>query len=389
VSTLKKKLELRYGKTITFAAECNELAAHIHQIIGVQISAQTLRRVLGFIQDGSKPSKRILKAIEEYCGLTHAVSFDEDIPSDFSAAELDHLALLKNFYNINLSLGYDFNYHKACGNVAKSIVGNPRYLINLSKFLTSNEVSQIYFFERFPYIDGICTDYKIHFMRYVKAKQTTEAQLFGNNILFLGAFLSNNVQEMDLYLAKINALPISSNFHPFPQARKVMSNLLYHFWTNNKAQLAYWTTQAFVEEKKQLRGNTPSAHFPFFQFTLADAFNIVGDFAAAKQMIDIAELEYKRYDNGMVELGYFECFDMVKAITLYHLGNKRDSKRILERIEPANFIFIQQNYFLIQLKHLQLNMCTTDKSIKYKKLKKEQDDLISKTRFTYFENALK
>ena len=384
MNALKNKIELRYGKTITYSAECDKLASHIYHAIGVKISAQTLRRVLGFIKDGSKPSKSTLQVICNYCNVDHVEELFAAKKPKLSAIDLEQINFIKSFYDIDLSANYDFNYHKACGNVARRIIDHPKYLDALSGFLTSSAVAQIFFFERFPHIDGMAGDYKKHFKRYVQSKKDEEAQLFGNCILFLGAYLSQNKIELTDYLKRINSIAVHQEMHPFPQARKIMSNILYHHRDGDKTELVKWKNIAFEEEKKQLRGNTPSAHFPFFQFTMADAFNLVGDYESALKMIHLADLDYKRYDNALVELGYFECFDLVRAITYYHIGRKEDATRILNRIESAKFIFICHDYFLIQQKILELNRCKSTATKKYHKLETELNRLINKTGFTSF-----
>ena len=137
MNVLKTKIELRYGKTITFSAECNKLASHIYHAIGVKISAQTLRRVLGFIKDGSKPGKSTLKVICDYCNIEHVEELFSNNESKLSAIDIEQINFLKSFYDIDLSSDYDFNYHKACGNIARKIINQPNYLEALSGFLTN------------------------------------------------------------------------------------------------------------------------------------------------------------------------------------------------------------------------------------------------------------
>lgn len=374
----------RYGKPIVFSHECEELALHIKHITGVKVSAQTLRRLLGFINDDVKPSHATLQVVCNYCGLDDIKQLFESIKHEYTSIDLEQITLLKGFYDIELTLGYDFNYQKACGNIAKKIINQPKYLEALSGFLTKNPVAQIFFFERFPFIDGIAGDYKKHFKRYVQSKKDNEAQLFGNCILFLGAYLTQNKKDMIHYLNIINNIIVNPEMHPFPQGRKIMSNLLFHHYLKDTKSINRWKLIAFEEEKKQIRGNIPSAHFPFFQFVMADAFNLIGDYEAAIEMINRADLDYKRYDNGVVELGYFECFDLVRTIAYYHGGRKDDAVRVLSRIESSKFIFICHDYFLIQQKILELKLCKSSATQKYNKLKTELDLLINKTGFISF-----
>jgi hypothetical protein len=57
-----------------------------------------------------------------------------------------------------------------------------------SLFLNKNPVSQIYFFERYPFISGLCNGYLVHLKKYLQEKKTTEAKLFANCLFFLGAY---------------------------------------------------------------------------------------------------------------------------------------------------------------------------------------------------------
>ena len=66
---IKKLVETRYGKNIAFSNECEELSLHIKKSIQAIISPQTLRRLLGFIDDDVQPSKRTLHYISMYCGF--------------------------------------------------------------------------------------------------------------------------------------------------------------------------------------------------------------------------------------------------------------------------------------------------------------------------------
>ena len=66
---IKKLVETRYGKNIAFSNECEELSLHIKKSIQAIISPQTLRRLLGFIDDGVLPSKRTQHYISVYCGF--------------------------------------------------------------------------------------------------------------------------------------------------------------------------------------------------------------------------------------------------------------------------------------------------------------------------------
>ena len=76
---IKKLVETRYGKNIAFSNECEELSLHIKKSIQAIISPQTLRRLLGFIDDGVLPSKRTLHYISMYCGFQNFQELEKNL----------------------------------------------------------------------------------------------------------------------------------------------------------------------------------------------------------------------------------------------------------------------------------------------------------------------
>lgn len=380
---LKQLIENRYGKSISFSNECEELSMHIKKTINAIISPQTLRRVLGFIKDDVVPSKRTMHYISLYCGFENIQKLTESFSQELknSSAEAEKLELIKEFYNIDLYEIVDINYQRACGNIAKLIIKNPKLFQQLSGYLSKNPVSQVYFFERYPYISGLCSGYEIHLKKYLQEKKTNEAKLFGNCLLFLGAYLSNNIKDQKKYLDIINSIDKLDKIHPFPRARKIMSNVLYAYQCNDIASLNYWTKRSFEEEKILQKEWKNKNVFPFYHYLMVDCFNLIGDYESSYQFVKIAELDYKSYNDGTIEKGYYESFDLMKAISLFHIGLKSDAKRILNRTESSAFQFTFKEYHLIHRLKLEIKFCANSESAKKQKLQLELDNLIQQTGF--------
>jgi hypothetical protein len=381
---IKKLVETRYGKNIAFSNECEELSMHIKKSIQAIISPQTLRRLLGFIDDGVLPSKRTLHYISIYCGFQNYQELVKNLSNkkETAESEKDDLFLIKQFYNIELSdNNIDINYQRACGNIAKIILKTPSLFEELAGYLSKNPVSQIYFFERYPYISGLCSGYLIHLKKYLQEKKTTEAKLFANCLFFLGAYLSDNLKDQKKYLDIINAIQNVDKLHPFPIARKIMSNVLYAFQIKDTESIKYWTKIAFEQENKFQTEWKSRNIFPFYHYLMVDCFNLIGDYATYMKFVKIAELDYKSYNDGTIENGYYESFDLMKAICLYHLGEKNDAKRILNRTDSSALQFTFYEYHLIHRLRLEIKMCSNTNSVKKQKLQKELADLIIKTGF--------
>ena len=381
---IKKLVETRYGKNIAFSNECEELSVHIKKSIQAIISPQTLRRLLGFIDDDVQPSKRTLHYISMYCGFQNYQELVKNLSNktETTVSEKDDLSLIKQFYNIELSDNIiDINYHRACSNIAKIILKNPSLFEELAGYLSKNPVSQIYFFERFPFISGLCNGYVIHLKKYLQEKKTVEAKLFSNCLFFLGAYLSGNLKDQKKYLDIINAIQNIDKLHPFPIARKIMSNILYAYEIKDTGSIKHWTKIAFEQENKFQTEWKSRSIFPFYHYLMVDCFNLIGDYETSMKFIKIAELDYKSYNDGTIEIGYYESFDLMKAICLYHLGEKNDAKRILNRTDSSALQFTFYEYHLIHRLKLEIKMCSGN-SIKKQKLQKALADLIIKTGFT-------
>jgi len=382
---LLKEIQSRFGRDITFASECEELSHHIYKCIHVQISAQTLRRLFGFIKDGTDPSATTISYLLRYCGfdsmqemLKHSEVHNNSRPG------LDKIRFIKEFYTIELSEGADYNYQKACGNIARQLLQDPLLLNSLSGFLSSNPVAQVFFFERHPYIDGLCTGYAKFLMLYLQEKKSPEAQLFANCFLHLGCFLSQNNLEAYKYIGKINQIKINNSIHPFVQARKIMANLTHACLVRNGEEIENWTESAFKEERNQLRGQSKEAYFPFFQFILADAFNLIGKFDKALEMVQIAERDYIRQPNSPIETGYYESLSLIKAIALYHTGKKNNCKSLLNKLNKEDIIFSSKKYFLLQRLNLEFQLAQAQSTDKKRKIAERINTLVQETGFTYF-----
>ena len=87
---LKKRVEERFGREITYQKDCINLASNILNSTGCYISPTTLRRVFGFLPTNSNPSGVTLNTLSNYCGFDSWNQFlsslqTETIPSETSS----------------------------------------------------------------------------------------------------------------------------------------------------------------------------------------------------------------------------------------------------------------------------------------------------------------
>lgn len=385
---IKPIIENRYGKPITFSSECIDVSKHIFNTTGLTLSAQTLRRMLGFIDSKVMPSKNSLEIIALYCGFNSFKDLNQSQKKHINISKNDNITIIKSFYNIDLHAAYDFNYQNACGNIAELILNDLPLLNQISSFLSKNKIAQIFFFERFPYIDGLCNGYETSLKKYCQEKKTNEAQLFSLCLMHLGAVLSLNKQKAKKYLHAINTIPVTKDVHSFVIARKLMANLLNAYSDKNDLLLESLIYDAFTTEENIQK--TKKDYFPFFAFVMTDAFHLIERPLEAEKMLRICNA-YQAPTNCNVnempiDLGYIKGIELMNGLSAYHLGDHKKAKRILNSIEVQNIPFIFRNYFLIQMKRIEYKLCVKASSKKKTSIHNELNALIEKTGFVFFDD---
>jgi hypothetical protein len=343
--------------------------------------------MLGFIDSKVMPSKNSLEIIALYCGFNSFKDLNQSQKKQINISKNDNITIIKSFYNIDLHAAYDFNYQNACGNIAELILNDRPLLNQVSSFLSKNKIAQIFFFERFPYIDGLCNGYETSLKKYYQEKKTTEAQLFSLCLLHLGAVLSLNKQKAKKYLHAINTIPVTKDVHSFVIARKLMANLLNAYNDKNDLLLESLIYDAFTTEENIQK--TKKDYFPFFAFVMTDAFHLIERPLEAEKMLRICNA-YQAPTNSNVnempiDLGYIKGIELMNGLSAYHLGDHKKAKRILNSIEVQNIPFIFRNYFLIQMKRIEYRLCVKASSKKKTSIHNEIKALIEKTGFVFFQ----
>ena len=386
---LKNALENAWGKKVVYSKDCNALSEDIYQKINVKISSQTLRRAFEFIKDGVTISKTTLHYLANYCGYDN---FDELVTQNtgqLALIDYKDLKYIKLFYSITpIQSQEDDNYHNASKNISQILYKKPELLNYISTYLSQSKAGQIYFFERFPFIDKLATSYQLHIKKYLKEKVNAEAQLYGNCLLYIGYALANQDERSEV-LKKINEIPLNSDIHPFPLGRKFACNILEHYLNGNEEKLEYWIKLSLSEANTISKRSKEYNNFPYFQFILSDVFNLIERPNEANEVISICELDYKRIPDFNLDDGYLEALDLVKAINLVQLGKNKDAKRILARSKSTEILFIMHDYFHIQRLVVELNFVKSESSLKYKKMHQEVCRLIHQTGFNFFKRKIK
>lgn len=357
-----------FGREIRTSTDCAELSEHIWLVTGKKISPTTLKRFFGVITDRGVIGNSSLLILKEYVG-----GYKRNV--NLSNQEIQ---LIKDFYSIEVSDINDFNYQKACGNIARRIIENENLLIKMSGFLAKNKSAQIYFFERFPMIDLLANENYLKSLRqYAYSKKTNESYIYFYSLRILGAFLKKNEAALSDAFQKLSKYKLNSLLHPFIQGRYISSNLMYYHFINDKKNFNKWKDFAVKNELTIPRGNGKEAYFPMYQYTLIDCFNLLGEYDLSYQFFKICEYDYKFNYSSPIEPGYYESFDLMKSYCYFNLGYREEAKRIFKKITVSNLLFIHQKYYMFFYNFLKSKFSTENNN---------NQKLVEETKFIYFKN---
>ena len=277
----------------------------------------------------------------------------------------------------------DMNYHNACKNIALRILFNNALLDKLASSLAKSPISQIYFYERFPYIDGLGSDYKKYLKFYLQYKSTEESKIFGNALLFLSAFLCENSKELNTYHSNLQQIQINETMHPFTVARYVGSNILYCYKKN--IDNSEWIDESFRWNKFFLiKKNISFWHFPYYQYMICDYLNLAGEFDDSLTIINsIRQFKNEKYE---IEEGYEQGLEIISNISKH----KKIGVDFRKQIESTNSITLCNPLFkkFHELQVLCIQQKLLQKGKRKEKIRAVITNLINETGFIFFNNYL-
>lgn len=376
-------LQHSFGKPVTHSFECEQLSREIEKGTGETVSPNTLRRLFGFIDTEFSPSIRTLNVLAAYAGFVNWHQFVQRTDKEiYEPMTLDHEAnLYLDFYQIETKAEADMNFHNAARNIAFRILFNPALLHKLAPFLAKHPVAQIFFFERFPFIDAVSTDYKRSIQLYLQ-KKTDEAQVFGHSLLFLGAFLSGDQKEQKFHLEKLNQYALNDQLHPFIIARYIGSNILYAVQLQQPFQ--QWIQEAIKWNNYfSLRASRGIWYYPFYQHLMSDYLNLAGLFEYSHQIVRTIKQYPKPYE---IERGYEEGLEAVYEVAIHKTSPER-FKKWMETTKVFNTMNPLFRKYL-ELQALAAYYPMLRRGRKKEKTEERIRSLIAQTGFRFFLQAL-
>lgn len=375
ISNLQKNVIAKFGKPITTATDCANLAellgAHFH----AQISAQTIRRFFGIIDSTSKPSIFTLNLLSKFSGFQDF----QDFYSAYSNQEM------KMFFGE--SHNEEKDYWEKSEQLCRQISQSAEMLVNTHHELMAYPMARKYFIENHPMRDMMSTVYFQYFMTYLKYNDTNEAKIFAYGFLYQGAFLTQNAELTELSHRKIKETPLCDEVFVIPAGLKFGVQLQYADFIGDEVSFK----KTFAEMKKaRLRYVAASERSVCsFEYSVLELLIFTNRLQEIKFLVD-HQTQQKAEDLKFVPAEriqtHREVWNILCATAYEKLGDLEKCKYYFNQIDLNQLGFGWKNYYSILYHFVELKLVTVEE---HPKILKKIEKLIDSTYFYFYRDKLR
>ena len=349
IDRLKEDFKKVYHSKIQTTKDIEELAKKIN------VSNSTLRRFLGKIKSESKSRTVILNSISNSLGYS---SFDDYCkPKNISLLEQDFLKVFYDSVKGKDILTSERRYNDVNYQYAQKILETNE---NTKKFIekfSDNKVALEYALAWHPHYGKITDpEYQKILINLGKKTEISHLKVFAPSFVLFVKFFSENFDykiEIDSQLKHIDKQLVKMRkeykwFFVFPEFRAATARVLYYFYYNDHQNLE----KEIQTQYSNLRKKTINGDRIFFASYFADCLNLIGRYSEAKEFI--SEISKEDYEEFKKEYHYNRdkyLFCIVKGITLFHLGEKKESEKLFQEVSNVTFMefpFDIRDYLVLQ-----------------------------------------
>jgi len=380
IDRLREDFKKVYHSKIQTTKDIEELAKKIN------ISNSTLRRFLGKIKSESKSSSETLNFISNSLGYS---SFDDYCrPKNISLLELDALEIFYDSVKGKGVLKSESGYNDVNYKYAEKILETNENTKEFVKRFATNRVALEYTLAWHPHYGKITApEYQEILTDLGKKTEISHIKVFAPSFVLFGKFVSENFddkKEIEEQLKLIDKQLVLMRkeykwFFVFPEFRAATARVLYYFYYNDHQNLE----KEIQTQYSNLRKKTINGDRIFFASYFADCLNLIGRYSEAKEFI--SEISKEDYEEFKKEYHYNRdkyLFCIVKGITLFHLGEKKESEKLFQ--EVSNVTFMEFPFDIRD--YLALQYCLLGKLLYPKKTKFSDgfNSKIKEMKYTYF-----
>jgi hypothetical protein len=349
IDRLREDFKKVYHSKIQTTKDIEELAKKIN------IGNSTLRRFLGRMEAESKFSSVTLNLICKHMGYS---SFDDYCkPKNISLLKQDFLKVFYDSVKDKGVLKSESGYNDVNYKYAEKILETNENTKEFVKRFATNRVALEYTLAWHPHYGKITApEYQEILTDLGKKTEISHIKVFAPSFVLFGKFVSENFddkKEIEEQLKIIDKQLVLMRkeykwFFVFPEFRAAAARVLYYFHYNDHQNLE----KEIQTQYSNFRKKTINGDRVFFASYFADCLNLIGRYSEAKEFI--SEISKEDYEEFKKE---YHCnrdkylFCIVKGITLFHLGEKKESEKLFQEVSNVTFMefpFDIRDYLALQ-----------------------------------------
>ncbi|MEC5157706.1 hypothetical protein [Chryseobacterium sp. MP_3.2] len=372
---LRRAVCEQFGREVNTSVHCNELSVAI-QKDGILINPQTFRRFFGLIKTHGGFSNFTLDALAFYCGHADFSAYKKTLIENELELFLDEIGRTRS----------KDNYWKISDDLCRKIIESPSLLVSVHHKLLKYPLARTFFMEHHPIRDLAGTVYSQYFKDYLKYENSNEAKLFAYGFLYMGAFLTENEEFMDLYYQKIKEIELTPEIYILPVGRKFGVMLLHsHFRKDDETFDKVFSQMVAVRENYR---ETSEKSVCSFEYAVLEHLIFTDKTQEMLFLIDnnITQLySDKKFIPQDRKENHEECWSIMCAVAYLKMKDYKKSKNYLDKVNLENLSLGWQKYYAIQyyiVKYIFSN--PSEKEVILNKL----TELIDATHFDYYSNIL-
>ncbi len=370
LSHLKRMTEQKFGRPIVSSRDCNDLVNALDEF-DANLNAQTIRRLYGLVRSEHSPSLFTLDTLSHYVASCSWSSYR--IISDDSRPLKLLADWIFDFYNIP-----QFGYTKVVDAIAESEDLQNLLLMRLAEIPAAHEM----FFEVRPLRDCLNKAYKEVLNKYIKAKkETNEACLFGYGLLFMGAFLTENIHDTARYFKIITQTKLEPEIHNIPAARKFGVPLMYYHLKNDEQNFELTLKGALIKRQDYIVQPLFDWEGANFDFILVEHLLLIRRYDVCKIILTMHTDDKRKYSTPTkVHDHYRQVKLLINALCSNEKISFKDyGKFNVNQIRIGERKYFNMFYLVYLIKHTK-----TSSKIKLVKLKKQLEALVADTGYGWF-----
>lgn len=346
LSLLKNQVVETCGFEIRRSVDCDRLAELISDRTNSHISGITFKRLFGFTKYPFSPAIQTLNLLCKFIGHQSWYDFQSEV-SNFKPIGKNELEILLQFFEfdtINQIQNHDGGIQSMSRKIALRFREDPKTFLKAVPELVKKKHAQIFFIEHFPDYDNLCKYYYKVFESYLLHKESNEAQLYGNCMLFYFSYWTKNERKCIELIKFIEDIPIDHSIHPFVIGRYYASRLIFHSTHKTTREFEAIFMEYLSFRKKLPKNGAHFLDFPSSEYIIAEALIHCKEYRKSLEIINLAFNEFS-LKVEFIKKGYYRQLQLLALICRKKLNPDIHIDHELDKINPKYFYFISEKYF--------------------------------------------